>query len=405
MLLARTLRRPAAPLLPRLASATLRARSTANLDDDVPLPSVKPSVTPDVLRASANKMLDAYTRLQRPDGSLEGFDDPCHYCKLPNALAWGGRIKEADAMLDHCVNTFLRPNGDFTASPTAEACAPQSQKTIHWEFYDFYSYLNQWWITAGVRLSRSDFVHRATSYVLKHWHNQAIHAGCLQAPLGSGRHENCIFTSAHLGFTLLHAGAPAEAERIGRTIVAMVAKQPRLAELKYYNRFDDSLELLTSFAPDDPGVKLAAIVDGTKPDQCWWSLGYPVAFLAHLHLHTGDPDFLATAENILEFVGRCDDDVRNNIVAHKVMWGASLVGAITGKREHWELVRHIAGHILTAQAECGRVMDWKWERGPDGVTPTEYGAAQLIDQTGEIAYWFFVVARQMEKAELAGKLA
>ena len=50
------------------------------------------------------------------------------------------------------------------------------------------------------------------------------------------------------------------------------------------------------------------------PDQCWWSLGYRVAFLAHLHLHTGDPDFLATAENILEFVGRCDDDVRNNIV-------------------------------------------------------------------------------------------
>ena len=123
MLLARTLQRPAAPLLPRLASATLRARSTATLDDDVPLPSVKPSVTPDVLRASANKMLDAYTRLQRPDGSLEGFDDPCHYCKLPNALAWGGRIKEADAMLDHCVNTFLRPNGDFTASPTAEAYA------------------------------------------------------------------------------------------------------------------------------------------------------------------------------------------------------------------------------------------------------------------------------------------
>ena len=106
------------------------------------------------------------------------------------------------------------------------AFAPQSQKTIHWESYDFYAYLNQWWITAGVRLSRSDFVHRATSYVLKHWHNEAIHAGCLQAPLGSGRHENCIFTSAHLGFTLLHTGAPAEAERIGRTIVAMVAKQP-----------------------------------------------------------------------------------------------------------------------------------------------------------------------------------
>ena len=44
------------------------------------------------------------------------------------------------------------------------------------------------------------------------------------------------------------------------------------------------------------------------------------------------------------------------------------------------------------------MLNWGWERG------TPYGEAQVIDQTGEIAYWLHVVACQMEKAELGGRL-
>ena len=223
--------------------------------------------------------------------------------------------------------------------------------------------------------------------------------GILQAPL-DGRYENCIFTTAHLGFTFLHMGDP-RATQLGETVVRMVAAQPHLDDekLTYFNRFDDHHSLLLSFAPDDPGVKLAAVVDGTRPSQCWWSLGYPVAFLAHLHAATGDARYLATAERLLGFVARCHPDARNSITAHKVMWGASLVGQLTGKAEHWDLVRSIAGHIINeGQADDGRVLNWGWERG------TAYGDAQVIDQTCEIAYWFYVVARQMEKADHAGRL-
>lgn len=252
-------------------------------------------------------MLDHYTALMQPDGSLKGFDDPSHYCKLPNALVWGGRVAEADAMLDHCVSRFMQPNGDFVATGAATShFAPQAQKTLHWEFYDFYAYLNQWWITAGVRLSRNDFIGAAFQYVDAHWYNPKTKAGILQEPL-DGRYENCIFTSAHLGFTMLHMGHVDRAAGIGDTIVAMVSKQPHLddAKLTYYNRFDDEYTLLQGFAPDDPGVKLAAIIDGKEPNQCWWSLGYPVAFLAHLHARSGDPRYLDTAEVILDFVRRC----------------------------------------------------------------------------------------------------
>ena len=105
------------------------------------------------------------------------------------------------------------------------------------------------------------------------------------------------------------------------------------------------------------GVKLAAIVDGKEETQCWWwvlhttgcftplgasdyaaqhcmllimqhtpvcfrlccrSLGYPIAFMAHMHNMTGKPEYLQTAETILEFVGRCHPNSRNSIIAHKV---------------------------------------------------------------------------------------
>ena len=45
-------------------------------------------------------------------------------------------------------------------------------------------------------------------------------------------------------------------------------------------------------------------------------------------------------------------------------------------------------------------MVWVWVKGQNVVW-----VKQVIDQTAEIAYWFHVVARQIEKAELGGRLA
>jgi hypothetical protein len=111
-------------------------------------------------------------------------------------LVWGGRTKEADMMMDYCVENFLQANGDFalTSSSGAANFAPLADKTLHWEFYDFYAYLNQWWITAGIRLSRFDFVPAAYEYCKANWYNPAAQAGILQAPIDSN-YENCIFTS------------------------------------------------------------------------------------------------------------------------------------------------------------------------------------------------------------------
>ena len=55
---------------------------------------------------------------------------------------------------------------------------------------------------------------------------------------------------------MLHMGDLDRSKLIGNTIVKMVGAQPDLDNdtLTYYNRFDDSFNLLKSFDPDDKGT-------------------------------------------------------------------------------------------------------------------------------------------------------
>jgi hypothetical protein len=329
---------------------------------------------------------------------------------LPLGLLLGGRVDEADLMLTYCRNNFLTPTGDFMTDNQCTVFDPDV-KTLHWEFADFYPYLNQWWITCGVRLGRFDFIVPAFNYVEKHWYNPQTQAQVVQDPLNEnpdGYNEHCIFNSAHLGNTFLFMGERQKAIQVGDTMVKMIDAQPDLEgtgdSLRFYMRFKDNFELIKEIPEGARGVKLAAICKGNEPLQCWWSLGYPVAFLTNLSIMTGCKAYLEAAEKVLKFCLRCNDNIRNNIVSHKVMWGAAMVASQTGKKEYWDLSRDIASHIMNVgQIETGEVGNWQFEKDASG-NGTAYGKAQVIDQTGEIAYWFSVVARLMEQAELEGKL-
>lgn len=281
-------------------------------------------------------------------------------------------------------------------------------------------------------MGRFDFVEKAFNYVDRYWYNPETQACLVQDPLNEnpdGYNEHCIFNSAHIGNTYLFMGQKDKAIAVGNRIVSMTDAQPDLNgsgdSLRFYMRFKDDFSLIKGYPEGARGVKNAAICKGDQPFQCWWSLGYPIAFLANLYNYTGmnsyyifilyvlikclcvslgDKKYLDGAEKILQFCLRCNDNIRNNIVSHKVMWGSAMVGSITGKKEYWDLSRDIASHIINVgQIETGEVKDWQFEKDENG-KPTIYGEAQVIDQTGEIAYWFSVVARLMEQAELDGKL-
>ena len=163
-----------------------------------------------------------------------------------------------------------------------------------WEFADFYPYLNQWWITCGVRLGRFDFIEKAFNYVDRYWYNPATQAQVVQDPLNEnpdGYNEHCIFNSAHIGNSYLFMGQKDKAIAVGNRIVNMTDAQPDLNGsghgLRFYMRFKDDFSLIKGYPEGARGVKNAAICKGDQPFQCWWSLGYPIAFLANLYNYTG----------------------------------------------------------------------------------------------------------------------
>ena len=253
----------------------------------------KIEVTPETLRKSRDAMLDFYVAQQLPTGQLKGYEDCCYYCKLPLGLLLGGRVDEADRMLTYCRNNFLTPLGDFANDNKLTKFDPDI-KTLHWEFADFYPYLNQWWITCGVRLGRFDFIDKAFDYVEKYWYNPATQAQVVQDPINEnpdGYNEHCIFNSAHIGNSFLFMGQKEKAIAVGDRIVTMTHAQPDLEKtgdgLRFYMRFKDNFELIKEIPKGARGVKNAAICRGNEAYQCWWSLGYPIAFLANLYNYTG----------------------------------------------------------------------------------------------------------------------
>jgi hypothetical protein len=111
-------------------------------------------------------------------------------------------------------------------------------------------------------------VPQAYNYVESNWYNPEANAGILQVPPDGlcvalsisqapldGNYENCIFTSAHLGFSMMHCGQNEKANLVADTIVKMVGKQPDMDNdtLTYYNRFDDDHQLIKSWDADDKG--------------------------------------------------------------------------------------------------------------------------------------------------------
>lgn len=86
---------------------------------------------------------------------------------------------------------------------------------------------------------------------------------------------------------------------------------------------------------------------------------------------------------MLDFaIDKCNYDCRNNQWAHKLMWGASIIGQITNKKRYWNLVYDIAETILTGQdPETGKT-------------------SGIFDQTAEMAFWLPIIAVKIRNTKM-----
>jgi rhamnogalacturonyl hydrolase YesR len=134
---------------------------------------------------------------------------------------------------------------------------------------------------------------------------------------------------------------------------------------------DDGGNLLTEF-PDQ--MALFFQVSLTQPNQAYFMIGYPIAFLGKLYLATQNDAYLQTAKGYLDVALGCHEMISQCYLSHKVAWGAAIMANITHDHKYANLSIKIADYLLTIQQEQGL-----WLKN----TP----AHTCFDQTAEIAIW------------------
>ena len=219
------------------------------------------------------------------------------------------------------------------------------------------------------KMGRFDVAYPAYDYLQSFYHPS--HGGfTTRNPYGQNDNTIDVLTTAHLGLVALYMGDLPKAKTAGQLLRTFLSLQPHKQE-GFYLRLKDNGELITDF-PEDGSLFFQ--ISTVKPNQAYFMLGYPIAFLGKLYTATNATPYADTAREYLEFLLSCQGNLRTFHYSHKVAWGAAIMARLTNDPRFMELAGSIADYLVQTQAQDGRWL-------PDEPAYT------FFDQTAEIAIW------------------
>ncbi len=166
-----------------------------------------------------------------------------------------------------------------------------------------------------------------------------------------------VLTTAHLGLTALYFGDLEKATSAGKLLQKFSALQPDVTQ-GFYLRISDAVNIITDF-PQAVGVFFQ--VSAIQPNQAYFMIGYPIAFLGNLYQATQNAQYMAAAKEYLNFASTCQNHLYTCYFSHKVAWGAAIIANLTGERCFADLAVRIADYLLSIQGANGA---WLQEQPP-----------------------------------------
>jgi len=319
---------------------------------------------------SADRAVEWLVDQMKNDGSLQvPADDLACYYKAPYLLSISGKMQEANRMLSYIQRNFAQKNGDFTTS--------RELKSENGNFIEYWAYINGWIALTAQKMGRFDVAYPAYDYLQSFYHPK--HGGfTTRNPYGQSDNTIDVLTTAHLGLVALYLGDLQKAKTAGHLIQTFLSLQPNKQE-GFYLRLRDDGELITDFAED---CSLFFQVSTTQPNQAYFMLGYPIAFLGKLFTATNDTRYIDTAKAYLEFLLTCQGNLRTFHYSHKVAWGAAMMARFTKDPRFLELAMSLADYLVQTQAQDGR---WLLDEP----------AFTFFDQTAEIAIWMREISTEL----------
>jgi len=321
-------------------------------------------------RLASDKAVNFLESRLTDDGSYgaEIKDLACYY-KSPFLFYISGKTEPANRILNYIKTRFMRSHGDFTTEGDT--------KSENGAFVEYWAYTNCWVAIAAQKMGRFDISYPAYQYLNSFYHPQ-LGGFTTNKPYTPEKNVIDALTAAHLGLAALYFGDLEKAKSAGNLLQKLIDIQPEL-ESGFYLRTNDEGELLTQF-PEE--MALFYRVSATQPQQAYFMIGYPPAFLGYLYRATGDDVYLNAAQKYVVFANNCNPSIRQFYLSHKVAWGSAVVANLIEDAKAAEISKSIADYLLTIQEEDG-----SWLKGEPPHTS--------FDQTAEIAIWLREISAEL----------
>lgn len=303
------------------------------------------------------------------NGKLTDYpDDLVCYYKLPYLLTIRGEHVLANHLLDYMKATFFSDNHAITFT---------NKKTNNPLMAKFWGYVLGWVAIASQKLGRFDISYPAYDYLTQF--QSKDHGGfATSSPWGTDIDEMDIITSAQLGRLALYCGHTKQAIQAGDFLDWNINHQPKMNESMFL--FANNERQCVQTFPQD--LSFIYELKKNEPNQAYFMIGLPCAFLVELYQATGNADFLTTAKQYGNFALNCDESIKCFHFSHKVAWAMSLLYKVTKEERYLSLCKSIGSYLIEIQNQ-------------EGVWLADQNPADSLDQTVENAIWLNEIAINM----------
>lgn len=271
------------------------------------------------------------------DGSIGPAEEPLFYYRVPWTFALMGEVSAAAHHLDWIKRHMFTKDGAF------EGVSPLGF------FADRYgSYPLAILLIGAALMQRFDVVYPGTRRLLS-WQDTETGGFYANARDRSADAEQELAPTCQGGLTLLMLGQIDAALKVGHFLKRLRAAQPDF-DHRLYQVFNRSKGLITTYAPDD------ALWYVTRKDDPWqqhFNAGIAAAFLAQLHMATGEVQWLDLARQFQAFSMTTDPCQFQSMQLCKSGWGSGLLHVATREDTYRDWTVRIGDWFLEHQYDDG----------------------------------------------------
>ena len=299
---------------------------------------------------------------------------------MPLTYLWGGDPRRARETMAALASRFVRDDGSIHR--------PAHEKVLSERYQHPYGL---GWITrSALACDQFDVVQRCAGMAATYQHPSSGGFFGLPEEAAAGAGVIDMPSTGMGGLAMVAAGRLDAARAAGDYVLAWLdLQEPGVP--RFWTQWHTAHGFVRSAEDSDrpPNGNAPLVISHDTGESDYWLCGILVAFLAELHMATGNEAYLDAANRIFSFAAT--SPVLGEVCrSHKFAWGAARLHAVTGESTHLEAGQKVARRLMHAQQPDGHFVYIDFFR-PEDARP--HGTNVVV--TSQFVAWLAALAREM----------